>query len=351
MGNNELLFTPYELTRELPLDQNQKKFITDSRVTIQNILRGDDPRILLIVGPCSIHNLKSASEYAKCLKALSDEVSSNFFIVMRTYFEKPRTACGWKGYLYDPKMDESYDIENGLKNARKFLIELSDLKLPAAMEFLEPTTPNYISDLISWGCIGARTSESQTHRQIASSLDIPISFKNSTSGNVDVAINGILSAAISHTYIGVDKNGSSCIIKTKGNENCHLTLRGSELKPNYDPESILLSLKALKKANLLEQLLIDCSHGNSRRDPLKQAVVFQSVVHQIIEGNQNIKGMILESELYAGNQPILKDLTKMQYGVSVTDGCIDFATTKTLITWGFEKFKKNETLKAAMHDL
>lgn len=339
---------PCELKKNLPLNQIQEKFIADSRLTIQNILKGVDPRILLIVGPCSIHHLKSSFDYAKRLKVLSDEVSSHFFVVMRTYFEKPRTASGWKGYLYDPKLDESYDIVAGLKNSRKLLIDLSNLKIPAAMEFLEPSTPSYLSDLISWGCIGARTSESQTHRQMASNLDMPVSFKNSTSGSIDVAINGILSAAISHTYIGMCDNGFLSVVKTKGNPSCHLTLRGSDSKPNYDPESIGFSLKALKKANLLENLIIDCSHGNSERDFLKQPNVFQSVIHQIIEGNSNIKGIILESELFAGNQPILKDVSQMKYGVSVTDACIDFVTTETLIKWAFEKFKKNETLKTTM---
>lgn len=333
-----------ELKKELPLLEKQQAFIQHTRKSINQILNGQDSRLLLIVGPCSIHNTESAVEYAEKLGNLSMEVSDTFLIVMRTYFEKPRTTSGWKGLLYDPGLDGSYDIEKGLYKCRKLLIDLNNLHIPTATEFLDPSAPSYFSDLISWGCIGARTAESQTHRQLASNLELPISFKNNTSGNVEIAINGILSAAISHTCIGVNEEGRTSIIKTKGNPSCHLTLRGSDLKPNYDPESICLSLELLEKAKLPKRLIVDCSHGNSGRDPLQQCNVFQSVIHQIIEGNRNIKGLILESDINSGNQVIPADLSTLQYGVSLTDACLDFKTTETLIRWAFERLKKNESL-------
>jgi 3-deoxy-7-phosphoheptulonate synthase len=326
------------------LTPNGHAFIENTRKSITHILNGDDKRLLLIVGPCSIHSMQSSLEYAKNLKQLSDEVSDTFLILMRTYFEKPRTTSGWKGFLYDPDMDGSYDIEKGLTNCRKFLIELNNLEIPVATEFLDPLAANYFSDLISWGCIGARTAESQTHRQLASNLDLPISFKNNTSGNVDIAINGILTASIPHTCLSVNEEGLNSIIKTKGNPTCHLTLRGGDNKPNYDPESIDLALKLLEKAHLPKRLLVDCSHGNSARNHLEQCNVFQSVMHQIVEGNHNIKGLILESDIHSGNQTIPSDLSTLQYGVSVTDACLDFKTTATLIKWAFERLKKNETL-------
>lgn len=339
-----LQYTPSELKLKIPASHETLTFIENSRTQITRILNGDDPRVLLIVGPCSIHNSQAGIEYAKKLQALSEDVSSLFFIVMRTYFEKPRTTYGWKGMIYDPHLDGSNDIEYGIIESRKLLMSLSQLKLPAATEFLDPAISLYLKDLISWGCIGARTSESQIHRQLASSLDLPLSFKNGTSGNVDIAINGILSAAQPHTYPGINEQGQMALIQTEGNSNCHITLRGSDFKSNYDPESICLTLESLEKANLPKRLLIDCSHGNSKPNYLEQCSVFQSVIHQMIEGNRNIRGMILESELSADNQQLPKGDAKPLYGVSITDPCIDFKTTETLIRWAFEKLQKNETL-------
>ena len=336
--------SPFELKEQLPSCDNLNQFIQKSRDQINDILNGIDPRILLIIGPCSIHNTQAAIDYAKKLSILSNKVKDRFLIVMRVYFEKPRTTSGWKGLVYDPHMDGTFDIEAGLYRSRKLLIDLNELKIPTATEFLDPSVQNYLSDLISWGCIGARTAESQTHRQLASNLELPMSFKNSTSGSVEPAINGILSASLPHTFLGTNEHGLISIIKTKGNPHCHITLRGSDEKSNYDPESICKALEKLERANLKKRLLVDCSHGNSNRNPHQQCTVFQSIIHQIIEGNKNIRGMILESELYSGNQAIPADLSKLQYGVSVTDPCIDFKTTETLIEWAFERLQKNETL-------
>jgi len=344
MTSQKQIRSPFELKNKLPSCDNLDKFIQNSRNQISDILNGVDPRILLIVGPCSIHNRDAAIEYAKKLYTLSSKVKDTFLILMRVYFEKPRTTSGWKGLVYDPHMDGTFDIEEGLCQSRKLLIDLNELNVPTATEFLDPSVHHYISDLISWGCIGARTAESQTHRQLASSLDLPISFKNSTSGNIEPAINGILSASLPHAFLGTNEQGLISIIKTKGNPRCHITLRGSDKKSNYDPESICNTLNSLEKANLPKRLLVDCSHGNSGRNPHQQCTVFQSIIHQIIEGNRNIKGLILESELYSGNQAIPLDLSNLIYGVSVTDPCIDFKTTETLIEWAFERLQKNETL-------
>jgi len=341
------IFSPLELKKRLLANEDQNETILSFQNQIHRILNGHDPRILLIVGPCSIHNPDSAIEYATKLQALGVEVSDTFFIVMRTYFEKPRTINGWKGFLYDPHLNGTYDIETGLYRSRKLLLDLCSLKMATATEFLDPSTSDYISDLISWGCIGARTAESQIHRQLASKLNLPISFKNSTSGHVETAINGILVAKQAHTYLGINQAGCLSSIVTSGNSSCHLTLRGGNNKTNYDPESIFKALNRLEKANLPKRLLVDCSHGNSNRNPSNQSVVFQSIIHQIIEGNRNIKGMILESELKSGCQSIPDDLTNLQYGVSVTDACIDFKTTETLIRWAAEKLKKNETLTSS----
>ena len=344
MTGEKKILSPCELKARLPANEDQNETVLSFQNQIHRILNGLDPRILLIVGPCSIHNPDSAIEYATKLKDLQIEVSDSFFIVMRTYFEKPRTVNGWKGFLYDPHLNGTYAIENGLYRSRKLLLDLCALKVATATEFLDPSTSDYISDLISWGCIGARTAESQIHRQLASKLNLPISFKNSTSGHVEAAINGILVAKQPHTYLGTNEDGYLAAIKTMGNPSCHLTLRGGNNKTNYDPESISKALNRLEKAKLPKRLLVDCSHGNSNRNPCNQSVVFQSIIHQIIEGNKNIKGMILESELESGCQQIPDDLANLQYGVSVTDACIDFKTTETLILWAYEKLKKNETL-------
>lgn len=337
MTRTENLFSPSQLHHELPLSSSQKKFIDAARQAIINILNGDDPRLLLIVGPCSIHDLKSAQEYAKRLKNLAEKFSSQFFIVMRTYFEKPRTCLGWKGFMSDPHLDDSADIGAGLKFSRKLLLDLAHLEMPTATEFLNPFATPYISDLISWGSIGARTTASQIHRQLASGLDMAIGFKNGTNGDLHIAVNAVTAAQYPHSFIGLNEEGKASIIRTKGNPHGHIILRGSEHGPNVDPFSINLALNCLTKEQLPLRLIVDCSHDNSGKNPNNQPSVFQNTLRQIIEGNRNIRGMILESFLHAGSQPIGKN---MHPGISVTDPCIDWQTTEQIITWGAKQLSE-----------
>lgn len=339
------LLTPNELKTRCPLRTEQKMFIEKSRQEIIQILDGHDSRQLLIVGPCSIHDLEAVKEYAMKLKRLSAEVSDHFLIVMRAYFEKPRTVLGWKGFLYDPLLDNSNDIEKGLLLTRQFLLELVELEIPAAAEFLEPASSSYFDDLIAWGCIGARTCSSQTHRQMASGLPMPIAFKNTTEGNVDAAIHGIISCAQNHGYMGINPEGKISILQTKGNRQGHLVLRGSDSATNYDADSIAEALKILKKYHLPLRLLIDCSHGNSNRSYEQQTLVFQSVIEQILQGNEAIRGVLLESHLNPGNQPMSGQATQLKYAVSLTDPCLDWTTTEELIQWASQKIQEKKFLK------
>lgn len=327
-----LLPTPLELQHELAESQSQREFIAKSRETIKQILNGSDPRLMLIVGPCSIHDPLAAIEYAHKLKDLAHVVSDCFFIVMRFYTEKSRTSRGWKGMLYDPNLDGSHQITTGLRLTRKLLLELATLQIPAAAELLDPFTAPYFSNLLSWGCIGARTCESQPHRLMASGLPFPVAFKNSTSGNIQAAVNGALVASLSHPSIAIQKNGRLGMVQTNGNVDAHVTLRGGIGASNYDPTSIQFTLDALKKAHLPLRMLIDCSHDNSRGNPAQQPVVFQSVLNQIIEGNPYIRGLILESHLFSGNQPFVP--SALRYAVSITDPCLDWTSTCQLIQEG-----------------
>jgi 3-deoxy-7-phosphoheptulonate synthase len=330
----EPLPSPYDLIQELPLTLAQKKFIHDSRLEIQRILDGEDPRLLIIVGPCSVHDIKAAKHYATKLHQLSQSVSDKFLLVMRAYFEKPRTSRGWKGFLYDPMLNGSHDILTGLKWTRQLLLDLADIGVPAAAEFLDPSSAYYFGDLLSWGCIGARTSASQTHRQIASGLQMPVAFKNSTDGNVETAINGIISAAVPHSFIGINEHGRVSTVHTSGNTYGHVVLRGGEGQPNYDPKAISEALELLNKAKLPSRLLIDCSHDNSYRQHEQQSVVFQSIIKQLIEGNRNIRGALIESHLEAGNQPFVADPSQLKYAVSLTDPCLNWIATEKLLLWG-----------------
>lgn len=329
------LFPPYVLKQELPATEKQLEFIHNARHQIVKILNGEDTRLLLIVGPCSIHDQQSAKDYALKLKNLSENVSQHFFVVMRTYFEKPRTALGWKGMLYDPHLNGSNDIVEGLRKSRELLLSLAEMNVPTATEFLDPITPNFIGDLVSWACIGARTAESQIHRQFASGLSMPVAFKNSTSGNIDVAVNGVIAALSPHVFFGIDESGQLSIVRTKGNPHAHIALRGGESQSNYDPQSIALALKKLKNNHLSERLIVDCSHDNSRRKYEDQTVVFQSIIHQYTQGNANIRGIALEGNLFAGKQPMPSSETPLQYAVSLTDPCLDWTTTENLIQWGY----------------
>lgn len=336
MLHEQPLPTPQELYEELPATQAQLHFVAETRRDIQKILDGQDSRLLLIVGPCSIHDTTAAKEYATNLRNLMPAVSENFHIIMRVYFEKPRTTLGWKGILYDPWLDGSHDVATGMRWTRQLLLDLAELNVGAASEFLDPTSASYFGDLVSWGCIGARTTSSQTHRQMASGLPMPVAFKNSIDGNVETAINGILNATTPHTLIGINPQGRISTIRTPGNPHSHIVLRGAKSKPNYDPQSILHALDRLRHARLPERLLIDCSHDNSSRTADKQLSVFQSIIHQVVEGNRNIRGILLESHLNAGKQPFSADLSKLKYGVSLTDSCLNWQTTERLILWGHE---------------
>lgn len=340
----EPVLTPSELKEGLPATGKQLSFIQKTRSTIQEILDHNDPRLLLIVGPCSVHDTTAALEFASKLQKLSVEIADVFFTVMRVYFEKPRTVLGWKGMIYDPDITGRPDINKGLRVTRQLLLELAECGVATAAEVLDPTVPSYLADLLSWTCIGARTAESQTHRQLASGLPMPIAFKNSTDGNIPIAVNGILSASVSHSFLHSNDSGHVCIKHTQGNPYAHLVLRGGAGKPNYDPQSIDQALHHLKQANLLPRLLVDCAHDNSKRNYLEQARVFQSLIHQAAEGNQAIRGILLESNLFAGCQSMHPSQEPLQYGVSITDPCLDWETTEELIRWACKKLRRDEKL-------
>lgn len=330
--------SPRELRAELPGGDEAESFIEESRNVIQRIIFGDDPRHLLIVGPCSIHDTGAGREYAEKLKNLADQVQDQIHIVMRVYFEKPRTTVGWKGLLMDPHLDGSYDLPEGLRKARRFLRDVIATGVPTATEFLDPITPQYIADLISWAAIGARTTESQTHRQMASGLSMPIGFKNTTAGTIQPAVNAIRAASERQTFLGVDPDGRACSVTTRGNPNCHIILRGGSNGPNYDAESVTSAREALEKARLIPALLIDCSHANSDKRPERQPEVFAEVIRQRVDKNHPaIIGSMIESNLKAGNQSFPRPVDQLEHGVSITDGCIDWNTTERAILHAAEK--------------
>lgn len=320
--------TPEQLLNEMPATKNQIEFVHSSRRTIEAILSGRDSRFLLIVGPCSLHDVDSTYEYAYKLKVLAEECRDRFFIVMRTYFEKPRTTLGWKGILYDPYLDGSHDVAAGLQICRRILLDLAALHLPVAAELLEINTASYLTDLLSWGCIGARTATSQPHRQLAAGLHFPIGFKNTTDGNILNAVNGIVSAASQHVFLGLHPSGQLVRQNVNGNPFCHLVLRGSDTKTNYDSVSIEHALSLCASVGVLKKVIVDCSHGNSGKEHDKQIDAFCAVMHQKSQGNLGLVGAMLESHLYAGSQALSAHL---KYGISVTDPCLDWRTTEKLI--------------------
>ncbi|PPS39581.1 3-deoxy-7-phosphoheptulonate synthase [Chroococcidiopsis sp. TS-821] len=337
--NSHILMTPKEVKAKLPLTHSAEKTVLRARKEIEAILEGYDNRKFIVVGPCSIHDVKAAKEYAEKLKKLADRVKDKLLLIMRVYFEKPRTNIGWKGLINDPDMNDSFHIEKGLLIARKLLIHLAELGLPAATEALDPIVPQYISELIAWSAIGARTTESQTHREMASGLSMPVGFKNGTDGGIEVALNALKSAEVPHHFLGINNNGQVSVFKTKGNTHGHIILRGGGGKPNYDFESVKAAEEKLKAANLPAKIVIDCSHGNSNKDYKLQATVFNNVVQQIVEGNTAIVGMMLESNLYEGSQSIPSNLADLKYGVSVTDKCIGWEETEKIISDAYEKLK------------
>ena len=323
--------TPAELIREHPKSDQQAEFVTKTRHDIHRIIFTDDKRLLLVVGPCSIHDLKAGRDYAQRLAALAEEVSDRIMIVMRVYFEKPRTTVGWKGLIMDPHLDGSHDIANGLRTARTFLGEVLDLGLPTATELLDPITPQYIADLICWSAVGARTTESQTHRQMASGLSMPLGFKNGTDGTLKSAMNAIQAAAQPQTFLGINLDGSASAVVTRGNPACHVVLRGGSNGTNYSPEHIAETEAQLEKSGLNKSILVDCSHDNSAKKPELQPDVMRELLKQISAGNRSIMGAMIESNLEAGNQSFPQPKEDLKYGVSITDGCMDWATTESLI--------------------
>ena len=323
--------SPGALLAELPKTETQAEFVARSRQEISRLIFTDDNRFLLIIGPCSIHDLDAGREYARRLAALAATVSDRIMIVMRVYFEKPRTTVGWKGLIMDPHLDGSHDIAAGLRLARSFLRDVLDLGLPTATELLDPITPQYIADLICWSAIGARTAESQTHRQMASGLSMPLGFKNGTDGSIATAINAIKAAAQPHTFLGINLDGSASAIVTRGNPSCHVVLRGGATGPNYSATHIAQTEELLVKGGLVKSILVDCSHDNSAKLPERQPEVMRALLAQIRAGNKSIIGAMVESNLAAGTQPFPQPQDKLRYGVSITDGCIDWATTETLV--------------------
>jgi 3-deoxy-7-phosphoheptulonate synthase len=320
------LITPAQIKEQLPAGDRQLALVERTRREAKSILRGEDDRMLVIVGPCSIHDPVSALEYARQLAVLSQELADRYLIVMRVYFEKPRTTIGWKGFINDPNLDESCDMAKGILLARKLLLDILDLGLPTATEFLDPIIPQYTAELITWAAIGARTTESQTHREMASGLSMPVGFKNATDGSFQTAIDAMASACTQHSFLGIDQDGATSIIKTAGNPDSHVVLRGGRNGPNYHPEDVALAEQALRKTGL-----VDCSHANSGKDPNRQPDVWKSILDQRREGNRHLIGAMLESHLHFGSQPLTQDPSILKYGVSITDACMDWETTAALL--------------------
>ncbi len=328
----DLMPSPDEIKSRVPLTEKAADAVVAGRRSIEAILDGRDPRLFVVVGPCSIHDPAAGLDYARRLRRLADEVSGTMVLVMRVYFEKPRTSLGWKGFINDPFMDDSFRIDVGMEKARKFLLDVNELGLPAGTEALDPIAPQYYGDLVAWTAIGARTSESQTHREMSSGLSTPVGFKNGTDGDLDAAVNAILSASRPHAFLGVNGQGRSTIVRTRGNRYAHLVLRGGGGRPNFDTVSISLAEQVLERSKLLRNVVVDCSHANSWKKPDLQPLVMRDVVHQIREGNRSVVGFMVESFIESGNQPIPDDLSKLRYGCSVTDACIGWDATVEMLT-------------------
>lgn len=327
----QALLTPEQLKKQLPLAGDALESVRAARQTIFDILDRKDPRLFVVVGPCSIHDVDAALEYARRLKVLAEEVKDTIYLVMRVYFEKPRTSVGWKGLINDPYMDDTFKIEEGLTKGRKLLLDIACMGLPTSTEALDPISPQYLQDIIAWSAIGARTTESQTHREMSSGLSSAVGFKNGTDGGLTVAINAMQSVSSAHRFLGINSQGQVSVVTTKGNPYAHVVLRGGSAGPNYDSVNVAQCEAALVRGKVSGNIMIDCSHANSNKDPAAQSLVLKDVTHQIIEGNQSIIGLMLESNINFGNQSIPKDLSQLKYGVSVTDACIDWAETERSI--------------------
>ena len=330
------LITPINLVNELPITPEVEQVVLSGREQVSKILNGEDPRLLLIVGPCSIHTEDLALEYARKLKELSDKLSDRLMIVMRVYFEKPRTTVGWKGLIYDPHLNDTFDIEAGLRTARSLLLKIGQMGMYGGTEFLDPVIPQYLAGLITWSTIGARTTESQIHRQMASGLSMPVGFKNGTDGNAQIAVDAMLSARSPHGFLGLDHQGRTALVRTTGNPDGHLVLRGGNQGPNFGSDSIAEAKARLEKAGVRSQMMVDCSHGNSNKDHTQQGAAFKDVISQKAAGDRDIIGLMLESNLNEGNQKLCENPADLQYGVSITDACIGWTETEALLTWAYD---------------
>jgi 3-deoxy-7-phosphoheptulonate synthase len=343
------LLSPEQLRREFPMTPQAEKAVTEGRTAIENILTRKDHRLLIVVGPCSIHDPKGAMEYARRLHVLHRELGDIFFIVMRTYFEKPRTSIGWKGLINDPHMNDSCDIESGLRIGYKLLMEVAELGLPAATEFVDSIVPQYLADLVCWASIGARTTESQSHRELASGLSMPVGFKNGTDGSLQGAIDALRTALRPHSFLGIDQEGCTGVVRSKGNPFGHIVLRGGRARTNYDAISIKEAAQQLEKSGLPTGLMVDCSHANSGKQPARQELVWKNLMEQLTakDGCPPLIGAMLESNLHEGNQPMQSDPAQLNYGVSVTDACISWETTETLLREGAAMLRKSKASLAA----
>ena len=338
----ETLTSPSEFKQKYPVSDAVADHVERSRETIRNILSRRDPRMIVVVGPCSVHDTDAALEYARRLLALAKKVEDQLLIVMRVYFEKPRTTVGWKGLINDPHLDGTFQIEDGMSLGRNLMIQINELGLPIANEALDPISPQYMQDLISWSAIGARTTESQTHREMASGLSVPIGFKNGTDGSLEVAISALQSVSSGHSFLGINTDGNVAVVHSKGNQDAHIVLRGGH-QPNYDSVSVRLAERELREKELPTNIMIDCSHANSNKDPQLQPLVLDNVCQQILEGNQSIMGVMLESHLNAGSQKLGADKSTLEYGVSITDGCINWETTESILIDLQQKLRKHKT--------
>ena len=330
--NLERLVTPKEFKAQLPVSEAVSQHVERSRQTLRNILDRKDDRMFIVVGPCSVHDTKAAIDYAERLAKFAETVKDQLFIVMRVYFEKPRTTVGWKGLINDPYLDGSFQIEKGMTLGRDLMIKINELGLPIANEALDPISPQYMQDLVSWSAIGARTTESQTHREMASGLSVPIGFKNGTDGSLDVAINALQSVSNGHSFLGIDGEGKVSIVHSSGNQYSHVVLRGGGGKPNYDSVNVKLTERALKDKDLACNIMVDCSRANSSKNPELQPLVLDNIAQQVLERNTSIIGLMVESHLKAGNQKLTDDKSDLEYGMSITDGCIEWSTTKEALT-------------------
>ena len=337
--------SPEDLHARLPLSELAANAVNDGRVALRNILERKDKRLFVVVGPCSIHDPVAGLDYARRLKVLQEEVKDTMLLVMRVYFEKPRTTTGWKGYINDPAMDDSFRVDQGMELARKFLLDVCELGLPTGTEALDPISPQYLGDLIAWTAIGARTTESQTHREMSSGLSTPVGFKNGTDGDISIAINAILSASHPHSFLGLNGQGRVAIVRTRGNQHGHVVLRGGDGRPNYDTVSVAMAEQALLKAKLPANIVVDCSHANSYKKPELQPLVMADVINQVVNGSTSLVGIMIESNIVAGNQKIPEDLSQLKYGCSVTDACVDWATTETMIRDAAQRLRSKTAVK------